>query len=33
MTAALAAGGLSQIIPRPEDVLGFKPGDDYHLAT
>jgi hypothetical protein len=25
-----ASGG---VIPKPEDVLGFKVGDDYHLAT
>ncbi len=23
----------SQAVPRPEEVLGFKVGDDYHLAT
>ncbi len=34
--AALAARALparGQAVPKPEDVLGFKVGDDYHLAT
>jgi hypothetical protein len=32
--AALLAPALrAQNIPKPEDVLGFKVGDDYHLAT
>jgi hypothetical protein len=24
---------LGQVIPKPEDILGFRIGDDYHLAT
>ncbi len=23
----------AQVVPKPEDILGFKIGDDYHLAT
>jgi hypothetical protein len=29
----LSVPAFSQVIPRPEDILGFKVGDDYHLAT
>ena len=25
--------GFGQAVPKPEDILGFKVGDDYHLAT
>ncbi|MBM3294621.1 MAG: peptidase, partial [Candidatus Aminicenantes bacterium] len=31
--AAAAATASAQGLPKPEDVLGFKVGDDYHLAT
>lgn len=30
---SLSILGLSQAVPKPEEVLGFKVGDDYHLAT
>jgi hypothetical protein len=29
----LAAPGRGQVVPKPEDVLGFPVGADYHLAT
>ncbi|MEW5900756.1 MAG: M14 metallopeptidase family protein [Acidobacteriota bacterium] len=30
---SFASPAAAQAIPKPEDILGFKPGDDYHLAT
>ncbi len=34
MAAALTAGpGAGQALPTPASVLGFTPGDDFHLAT
>ncbi len=31
--AVLTLPAAAQLVPKPEDVLGFKIGDDYHLAT
>jgi hypothetical protein len=33
MLGALSQYAPAQAVPKPEDTLGFKPGDDYHLAT
>lgn len=30
---AFSTSGLSQAVPRPEEILKFKVGEDYHLAT
>ncbi len=29
----IASTAFSAAVPRPEEILGFKVGDDYHLAT
>jgi len=33
LTFGLVGLGFSQAIPKPEEILGFKVGADYHLAT
>lgn len=33
MLAGLTVLGQAQSVPKPEDILGFKVGADYHLAT
>lgn len=30
---AFFASGFAQSVPKPEEILGFKVGEDYHLAT
>jgi hypothetical protein len=32
-SALIVSPGLSQNVPKPEEILGFKVGADYHLAT
>ena len=33
LVLALISSASSQTIPKPEDIIGFKPGADFHLAT